>query len=63
MICPACGTLNIGGDPHDHGCRVCGVDATDEEYLADSDEASDNRRRDLELREGQSEHERHPSRS
>jgi len=51
MICPACGTLNVGGDPHDFGCRLCGVDATSEVYQADADEAADHRRRDLDLRE------------
>lgn len=51
MICPNCGTLNVGGNPHDYGCRLCGVDATSEEYQSDADQHADNRRRDLKLRE------------
>lgn len=50
MICPVCQTLNAGGDPRDLGCRVCGFEPS-EEYRAKADEAADNRRRDLELRE------------
>ncbi len=49
MICENCGGETPNGDPRDHFCTICKADPDNPEWLAEKDEAEDNRRRDKEI--------------
>ncbi|KKN79815.1 hypothetical protein LCGC14_0336700 [marine sediment metagenome] len=50
MICQHCQGETSNCDPSDHFCTICKADPDNPEWLAEKDEAADNRRRDKELR-------------